>query len=199
MRSPTALNALLLAALAGSAALNWIARRDPARPNLDFLPDMARSARYNAFAPNPNFADGKTLQRPVPGAIPRGYLPLHFEATPADAARAGRELHNPFSASDAKAFERGANVYVNFCLPCHGGQGKGDGAVVFRGYPAPPPLTAQHAVGLPDGQIFHILTYGQKNMPSYASQLAREDRWKVILYVRSLQKPPAAPPAGGRP
>jgi mono/diheme cytochrome c family protein len=38
-----------------------------------------------------------------------------------------------------------------------------------------------------DGQIFHVLNFGQGNMSSYASQISREDRWKVILYVRSLQ------------
>ena len=49
-----------------------------------------------------------------------------------------------------------------------------------------------------DGQLFHILTHGQNNMASYASQLSREDRWNVIVYVRSLQaaaKPATAPPA----
>jgi mono/diheme cytochrome c family protein len=48
-----------------------------------------------------------------------------------------------------------------------------------------------------DGQIFHILTYGQNNMPSYAGQISRDDRWKVIAYVRSLQAQRA--PAGGQP
>ena len=38
-----------------------------------------------------------------------------------------------------------------------------------------------------DGQLFHVLTYGQNNMPSYASQLSREDRWNAILYVRTMQ------------
>ena len=47
-----------------------------------------------------------------------------------------------------------------------------------------------------DGQLFHILTYGQNNMPSYASQLSRDDRWNAILYVRTLQRA-AAPPSPG--
>jgi mono/diheme cytochrome c family protein len=38
-----------------------------------------------------------------------------------------------------------------------------------------------------DGQLFHVLTYGQNNMPSYASQLSRDDRWNAILYVRTMQ------------
>jgi hypothetical protein len=39
-----------------------------------------------------------------------------------------------------------------------------------------------------DGQMFHVLTKGQGNMPSYAVQVAPEDRWKAILHVRTLQK-----------
>jgi mono/diheme cytochrome c family protein len=39
-----------------------------------------------------------------------------------------------------------------------------------------------------DSQLFQVLTLGQNNMPSYASQLSREDRWNAIAFVRSLQK-----------
>ena len=59
------------------------------------MPDMVYSLAYDSFAPNPNTRDGLTLQRPVKGTIPRGYLPLHCAATEADAVRAGRELVNP--------------------------------------------------------------------------------------------------------
>jgi mono/diheme cytochrome c family protein len=49
-----------------------------------------------------------------------------------------------------------------------------------------------------DGQMFHVLTYGQGNMPSFAAQLSREDRWNVILHVRMLQKPYTPGPVGSR-
>ncbi len=67
-----------------------------------------------------------------------------------------------------------------------------------RGFPAPPSLVDQHAVILKDGQLFHILSYGQVNMASYASQLSWEDRWKVILFVRSLQPQAGALAQGGQ-
>ena len=38
-----------------------------------------------------------------------------------------------------------------------------------------------------DAQLFQVVTNGINTMPSYAPQLSREDRWKVILHVRSLQ------------
>lgn len=191
-------NVLLFLTFIGTLGLNWLVRSRPTEPNREFIPEMVRTARYNAYSANPNFPDGKTLQRPESGTIPRGYLPAHFVATNEDAIRAGNTLENPLPANDAAALSRGKTVFLNFCVPCHGVAGKGDGLVVQRGYPAPPSLLADNAQKIKDGQIFHILSYGQKNMPSYAAQLSREDRWKVILYVRSLQNQPTAT-GGGKP
>ncbi len=181
-------NVLLLFVLLASVGMVMASRRDPAVTNYEFLPEMAHSPRYKAFSPNPNLAGGMNLQPPVQGAIPRGYLPLHYQATPEDSLRAGAELKNPFSYDDGRALDRGMFVYVNFCQTCHGPLGLGDGTVTQRGFPAPLSLIAPHAVEMKDGQMFHIVTYGQKNMASYAAQVSRDDRWKVILYVRSLQK-----------
>jgi mono/diheme cytochrome c family protein len=41
-----------------------------------------------------------------------------------------------------------------------------------------------------DGQLFHIITFGQGNMPSYAAQVDRDDRWKVVRFVRGLGAQP---------
>lgn len=190
-----ALNVLLLLCLAGLAIANRSVHWNAATPNYEVLPDMAHSVRYNSLAPNPNFADGKTLRTPVAGTIPRGFRPLHYQATPESAAQAGDELRNPYTAKDDPALQRGAQVYGTFCQVCHGAGGRGDGPIVLRGYPAPPSLLADHAVVLKDGQIFHILTYGQKNMPSYAAQISEEDRWKAILYYRFLQAQSRATPS----
>lgn len=182
----SAVNAVLLGAIVLLLPLHWILPSDPARRNYEVLPDMARSAAYHSFAPNPNFANGMTLREPVPGTIIRGQMPLHYTASKADAERAGRELVSPF-VGDKNALARGAIVFANFCETCHGPLGKGDGLVAKRGFPAPPSLLAPRALGLKDGQLFHILTYGQANMPSYAAQVDRDDRWCAIEYVRKLQ------------
>ena len=97
------LNGFLLIALIASVAATWLMSPDPAQPNLEFLPQMVHSPRYNAFSPNPNFADGTTLQHPEPGTIARGSKPLHYAATPQDALRAGEELHSPLVRASARA------------------------------------------------------------------------------------------------
>jgi mono/diheme cytochrome c family protein len=191
-----ALNIVLFLAVIALAAANFALRPNPSRLNYEFLPQMAHAPRYGAFAPSPNFADGKTLQAPPQGAIPRGYTPLHYAATPQDAVRAGEELKSPVDLTSQQARERGSVVFANYCAVCHGPGGSGNGTVTQRGFPPPPSLLADHALKMKDGQIFHVLTFGQNNMPSYGSQLSREDRWNVIACVRTLQaQVPAAPSA----
>ncbi|NOZ94168.1 MAG: cytochrome c [Acidobacteria bacterium] len=181
-------NLLLLAVLVAEIVLILALSPDYTRPNLEFLPDMAHQPRFNAFAANPSFANHATLRAPVPGTLPRGPLPLGFSASPEDAIRAGQELVNPFREDDPKALARGKVIYGRFCVPCHGETGKGDGPVARRGYPPPLPLSGDVAVEIPDGQMFHIVTFGRVMMPSYATQISREDRWRVILFVRSLER-----------
>ena len=190
-----ALNILLFLAVLLLIAGNIVLRPSPARLNYEFLPQMAHAPRYNAFAANSNFADDKTLQAPPPGTIPRGHTPLHYAATPQDGLRAGEELKSPFDLSSQQSRERGAAVFSNYCAVCHGPGGLGNGTVTQRGFPPPPSLLAEHALKMKAGQMFHVLTFGQNNMPSYASQLSREDRWNAIAYVRTLQaQVPLTPP-----
>lgn len=165
---------------------------DPNVPNWEFLPNMVRSVPADAFAPSEQLPGGQVLQLPPAGSIPRGLPPLPYTAAPEDAVRAGAELTNPYAADDPAALARGGTVYANQCAVCHGPAGLGDGPVTLRGVPPPPSYAAETALKLTDGQMFHILTYGQKNMASYAAQVSREDRWKVILHVRLLQQRAAA-------
>jgi mono/diheme cytochrome c family protein len=185
-------NLLLLLAFVATAALCWfVPERDVSQPNYDFLPEaqMVYSAAYDTFSPNPNFADGSTLRRPPAGTIVRGHLPLHYQPTLQDAVRAGRELRNPFSETDTLRRERGGFVFTQYCQVCHGPLGQGNGPVTQRGFPPPASLLADRAVQMKDGQMFHVLTYGQGNMPAFSTTLSADDRWSVILHVRLLQGP----------
>jgi hypothetical protein len=187
------LNITLFLAFIGSLGAYALTDRDLSQRNFEAFPDMAHAVAYDTYAPNPNFPDGKTLQLPEPGTIARDSVPLHYEGTPSDAVRAGEELTNRYSMDNARARERGAFVYTNYCQFCHGAAGKGDGPVSKRGMPLPASLaTADNPVKMKDGQMFHVLTFGWRNMPAQAGQLSQEDRWKVILHVRTLQQQAAA-------
>jgi mono/diheme cytochrome c family protein len=107
-------------------------------------------------------------------------------ALPVDQARVPRE----------QSIERGGELYRINCVCCHGAAGAGDGPVGLRGFPPATSLLTGKSPQMKDGQLFHILTYGQANMPSFAGQLSPSRRWDVINYVRRLQeKAPAAEPA----
>ena len=42
---------------------------------------------------------------------------------------------------------------------------------------------------MPQGTMFHSMTYGKGQMGSYASQLNTKQRWEVIAYIKSKQFP----------
>lgn len=188
MISRGVLNILLLITLALVLGLNFLIRPDPTHRNYEVMAEMVNSVAYESQAPNPNVPGGTAALLPVHGTIARGFMPLPYKATPEDAKRAAEELASPFSPDDRPALDRGAAVYAAFCQVCHGATGLGDGPVTTRGFPPPPSLLADNAMNMADGQMFHIVTYGQRNMPPYAAQIIREDRWRAILHVRSLQK-----------
>jgi mono/diheme cytochrome c family protein len=172
----------------GLFLLDVILGQDPSRRNLDFAPDMALSVAYKAESPNPHFANGQTQQNPVPGTIARGFKPLHFGSTVEESLRAGEELSNPFDQPTESNLDRGKKMYEIYCQVCHGAGGQGDGPVTKRGYPPPASLLLDNARNMKDGQVFHMISYGYKNMPAYAGQLQREDRWLAITYIRKLQE-----------
>ena len=153
----------------------------------EYMPNMVYSLAYDSFAPNPTTRDGLTLQRPVRGSIPRGYLPLHYTATAEDAERAGAELQNPVPPTARSAAE-GQALFETYCAVCHGKQGAGDGPLVPK-IPNPPAYTSSRVRRMPVGEIFHVMTFGSGRMPSYASQLSQHDRWLIAAHVQTLQNP----------
>ena len=37
------------------------------------------------------------------------------------------------------------------------------------------------------GHLFNTITNGIRSMPAYSSQIAVEDRWAIVAYIRALQ------------
>jgi len=173
---------------AGILVAGYFLGQRPDQRNYRILPDMYEAVSYETQSSNPVYPDGKTQQPPVPGTIARDEEPLYFRPDSMGAVRAGRELSLPVDSVTSADIVRGEQVYRDFCLPCHGAGGGGNGPVSIKGYPAPPSLTAQSARDMPDGRMFHIVTYGQKTMPGYARQVPKMDRWKTVLYIRQLQE-----------
>jgi mono/diheme cytochrome c family protein len=184
------LNWFLFVLIAGMLVLAWSIDRDVTEPNFESVVEgqMRSSPAYGSFERNPNFSDQLTLRRPPEGTIARGNMPFLYKASAEDAVKAGLELPNPFSEKDKAKLLRGSVVFANFCQVCHGPFGQGDGPVTQGGFPLPPSLVTDRAMRMPDGEMFHVLTFGQGRMPAIAPQLTPEDRWSAILHVRRLQR-----------
>jgi mono/diheme cytochrome c family protein len=159
--------------------------RQPTRRAYEYMPNMTYAVSYDSFAPNPATRNGMTLQNPVRGTIPRGFMPMHYDRGPADAERAGRELSNPHAHNPA-AVGQGRRLYETFCLVCHGARGEGDGPIVPL-IPNPPAYQSERVRAMPAGQLFHVITFGSGRMPSYRSQVPVDDRWLIVSYVQTLQ------------
>lgn len=175
----------LLLALTATMAIMSSCDRDNNHPGYNYYPDMVDSRAYESFSENPNFADGKTLREPVEGTVPRGHSPLPYTKDLEDRALAGKELQNPVPLND-ETLARGKVLYDRFCLQCHGPQGDGQGILyTSKLYPLQPASLVNEKVrNLPDGEIFHTITYGYGVMAEHASIIRPEDRWIIVNYIR---------------
>lgn len=175
----------------GSLLLNRLLQTDPRQRNLEIFTEMVYSKAVESFTASASLPGGTAQQPLVAGVVPRGLLPLPFGPGPEEAKRAGAELENPFSRDLSSQYDgalaRGARLYAIYCVNCHDAGGHGRGPIVQRGMLPPPSLHAARALEIADGEMFHILTFGQGNMASHAAQLSRAERWQVLLYVRRLQ------------
>lgn len=124
-------------------------------------------------------ASTRAVMRPdvaVPeGSVPRGA-----------AARAGA-LAPPGPAVTPALLARGRDSYGAFCTPCHGSRGAGDGSVVARGFPAPPPFTDSRYDGLKSARTVEVITQGFGLMHPMADRLEPADRWAVAHHVQGLR------------
>ncbi len=169
---------------------------NPKSPGYEFMPDMYDAVGFEANSANPNFKDSITNQQPVSGTIARGNdiyaamdrMPYPYEDTPEGYEAAGLNLHNPLERS-AENMTEGKRLYENYCTLCHGSKGQGDGLVIKFNGPKPPAYNSDALKDLPEGKAFHSTQYGKNMMGSHASQLTASQRWKIIMYIQTMQKP----------
>jgi len=96
---------------------------------------------------------------------------------------------DPFPARPP-SLARGAAVYRDQCLACHGLAGRGDGpkAKQLEG-PAPANLADRHLMrGVSPVDVYRKITIGVAGtaMPQFEETLSPEDRWAVASYIGTL-------------
>lgn len=165
---------------------------------IQIFPDMKRQLKLRPQTANSFFANGLSSQLPPPGTIARskplnvgGQVVYPFEDLPVNTGRVTGTTNfvelNPLPVT-TQLLNRGQQRYGIYCTPCHGATGEGKGITQKIGAMAVVAnLHDKRIVELPDGDIFNTISHGKNLMGAYASQIAVEDRWAVVAYLRALQ------------
>lgn len=161
-------------------------KREPGRT---YMPDMAYSRAYEAYAANDLAKENiNYVPYPVEGTIRRGDLFPYSLPNDSTGYRLSAGVKDPLPPIDSNQMKEAERLFNINCAICHGPKMDAQGPLATGGkVPAVANLTLSQYIKMPVGTMFHSITYGKGNMGSYASQLTREQRWMVIQYVKAHQ------------
>lgn len=199
---------LALAGLRYDPAGGFINGSKSALPPLQIFPDMKHQPKFQPQHPSTFFADGRSARPQIAGTVPIGYnVPgayyqlsannisdsAGFTGAP-DYFNTGKwgngEFYGdgiPFEVTES-TLARGQERFNIHCSICHGAVGAGDGIVKRYGLVTIKSLLDEQVRIQPDGHYFVTITNGRATMGAYGPNIAVEDRWAIIAYIRALQK-----------
>ncbi|MBA3948366.1 MAG: cytochrome c [Acidobacteria bacterium] len=147
--------------------------------------DMHDNPRHEPLEASRSFADQSSSRMLIEGTVPRGHL-KDDDLLYTGMSDGMPATEFPFAITRA-SLDRGENRYNVYCAPCHSTVGDGRGMVVQRGYRQPPSFHIDRLRDVPPGYVFDVITNGFGVMPDYRAQIAAEDRWAIVAYVKALQ------------
>ena len=147
--------------------------------------DMHDAPRYDPLEASPVLTGGASAQPLVPGTVPRG---RRGDDELMETGKVGSQATTVFPFAITRAdLDRGQERFNIYCSPCHDRRGEGTGVVVQRGYRQPPSYHIERLRQAPPGYFFDVITNGFATMPDYRAQIAVDDRWRIVAYIRALQ------------
>jgi len=168
------------------------------KPPLYIFPDMERQLKLRPQKDNTFFTNGISSQLPVPGTIPRS-APIQtangkiypFEDSSVNTGFVTGTTNfvenNPMPIRRSMLLRGQQRFQIN-CSPCHGATAEGTGITKKIGAMAVVAnLHDKRIVEMPDGELFYVITNGRNLMGAYGPNVAVEDRWAIIAYLRALQ------------
>jgi mono/diheme cytochrome c family protein len=119
-------------------------------------------------------------------AISLVYTAIHATDWSWPVPEEAKQLKNPLQPSPA-ALKSARAIYKDKCANCHGDSGKGDGPDAARYDPAPADFTeVKRMDSVTDGELFYKISEGKKPMPVFKTKLSEEQRWRLVLLIRSF-------------
>jgi mono/diheme cytochrome c family protein len=167
------------------------------RTPLELFPDMVYQDKVKDQQPSAFFPDGNSARAPIPGTVAEEMpalndywatgkwddthwgtgIPVH------DAVDGGRPLQ-----IDADNMARGRERYTISCEVCHGAAGDGQGVVTKYGLNSVASYQTDRLRQASDGDIFNTISNGKGQMLGYGYNITIDDRWRIVMYVRALQR-----------
>jgi mono/diheme cytochrome c family protein len=172
--------ALLIGSVLASAACGDTTLFDP----------MERQPKSRAFSANPFFEDGRSMQKPPAGTVPRERV----AGQPGLAAgRVGGKDVDEFPLPVTKDLVAvGRKKFDIYCATCHGLLGDGKSLVAANMSLRLPPSLHERK-GMSVGHYYQVVANGFGLMPGYGAELSVEERWAVVAYLAALQLSQSAP------
>jgi len=167
------------------------------KPPFEIFPDMNYQDKVKDQQPSAFFADGAASRAPIPGTVAEEMpaqgdywstgkwdeahwgdgIPVH------DAVDGGRPLQ-----IDAANMARGRERYTISCEVCHGAAGDGKGITSKYGLNGAASYHTDQLRQETDGQLFDTITNGKGQMMGYNYNITIDDRWRIVMYIRALQR-----------
>ena len=139
---------------------------------------MKQQPRHEALSAPTWWPGGASVSAPPEGTVAR------------DAPLRAAAAANPPALTPA-LLERGRQRYDVACAMCHGPDGRGNGSIVLRGFPAPESFQAPRQRALDVRHIVDVVTNGYGTMYGHADRVEPADRWAIAAYVKALGRLPA--------
>jgi hypothetical protein len=176
---------------------------------IEVFPDMDHQPKFQPQHASPFFADGRAAREAVPGTVPSGFTQEGIysqNAASNSPVKGGSGFANrpdyyhtgrigdkygdgiPLQGIGMELMARGQERYGIFCAVCHGAAGEGNGITSKYGMVGAASFHQGRLRDMPDGQIFNTITHGKNTMAGYGGNIAVEDRWAIIAYIRALQR-----------
>ncbi|MEI6712362.1 MAG: cytochrome c [Verrucomicrobiota bacterium] len=174
-------------------------------PPVQLVPDMKHQPKFVTQHSTGFFADGRADHPPIVGTVPVGYtLPGRYYQTGVNNISANSGFTRTSSYGDTGLFgdvygdgiplpvnrallERGKDRFEIHCAVCHDKAGSGNGVIKGLGLATIASLQDDRIRQQPDGQIYNTITHGKNTMGAYGPNIAVEDRWAIVAYIRALQ------------
>jgi mono/diheme cytochrome c family protein len=167
------------------------------RPPMELFPDMNYQDKVKDQVTSAFFADGMASRPPIDGTVAfempaqndywatgKWDISHWGDGIPVHAARDGARALQV----DEADMNRGRERYTISCEVCHGATGSGNGIVSKYRLNGVANYHTDRLRQMTDGEIFNTITNGKGQMLGYGYNIAIDDRWRIIMYIRALQR-----------